>query len=253
VSVYRQRGTVLIAGTGIALALALGALFVLQRSLLFFPTHDPSEPFCKTSGLTHWVEDGQYVGEVRSGAATGRVWLYAHGSGGQAARTGYILPHFLPEDTVYIVEYPGYGDKGGSPSERAINAAVLGAYRALAARFGAAQIHVLGESLGSGPAAYLGSVDDPPGQIDLVVPYDDITAVAQERYPLLPIRALMRDRWYNSKALSHYTGHLEIFGARQDEVIPVHHAQALAAQLPKARYREMDTGHFWADKVDVIF
>ena len=53
----------------------------------------------------------------------------------------------------------------------------------------------------------------------------------------------MRDQWDNVAALQKYTGPVEIYATRDDEVIPFKHARALADALPNARLIEMPGGH----------
>lgn len=236
---------------GLAYLGLLTILFIKQRSFLYFPSHDDSRQLGAAAGLTPWVENGAYLGMKRDPQPGGRVWLFTHGNGGQAAGRGYAMRYFAANDGVYIVEYPGYGDQRGSPTEGGINEAALSAYRILSARFGAQQVCVLGESLGSGPASMLGSLSDAPRRIVLVVPYDRITSVAQEKFPFAPIGLLMRDRWDNLRALANYQGRLDIWGAAHDEVIPVVHARRLAQGLPRAKYHEIDSGHGWADSGQV--
>jgi pimeloyl-ACP methyl ester carboxylesterase len=231
--------------------LLLCVVFAKQRSLLFFPSHDNSEQLGARAGLQPWIVNGAYVGMRRAPALGGRVWLFTHGNGGQAAGRAYAMRFFRPSDGVYVVEYPGYGDKPGEPGEASINAAAIAAYEALRAQYGSASICVLGESMGTGPASVLGSLADPPRRIVLVVPYDRIVEVAAEKYALIPARLLMRDRWDNPRALAQYPGRVDIWGASRDEVIPVEHARRLARQLPRAHYHEFNSGHGWADVNDV--
>jgi hypothetical protein len=151
------------------------------------------------------------------------------------------------------LEYPGYGERPGAPSREAFNAAALQAYRWLLKTYGKEAILVLGESLGSGVASYLGSVADAPNHIVLVVPFDRLADVAQESIAFLPVRYLLRDRWDNIDALRSFHGKLDVFGATHDNVIPVHHARNLAASLPTSIYHEFDGDHGWAngDAVDL--
>ena len=232
---------------GLIYLLLLAIVFFKQRSLMFFPSHDDSDRLGLEAGLVRWVENEQYLGMKREPTAPARVWLFTHGNGGQAAGRTYVMRYFQPTDAVYIVEYPGYGDQPGSPIEAALNTITERAYRQLQSRYGSQKICVLGESLGSGPASHLGSLADPPRRIVLVVPFDDITRVAQGEFPWIPVRLLMRDHWNNGKALSAYQGRLDIWGAAFDEVIPVGHARRLARSLPRAQYHEIKSGHGWAD------
>ena len=236
---------------GIAYLGLLAILFLKQRSFLYFPSHEDSRRLGAAAGLTPWFDGDSYLGMKREPKAGGRIWLFSHGNGGQAAGRGYAMRYFNANDGVYIVEYPGYGDQQGAPSEKGINAAVLKAYRTLGSQFGTQNICVLGESLGSGPASMLGSLSDPPRRIVLVVPYDRITSVAQEKIPFAPVGLLMRDRWDNLAALSNYKGRLDIWGAAHDQVIPVVHARRLAQGLPQAKYHEINSGHGWADSGQV--
>jgi len=227
--------------------LVLAAVFMKQRSLLFFPTHDVSHILGARAGLVSWMVDGSYVGMKREPAEGGRVWLFTHGNGGQAAGRAYVMRYFKPSDGVFVVEYPGYGDKPGEPSEEAINASVITAYEHLRAKYGARRICVLGESMGTGPASILGTLADPPRRIVLLVPFDRIVDVAAERFSSIPVRLLMRDRWDNIESLSHYSGRIDIWAAAYDEVIPVSHARNLAKRLTHATYHEINSGHGWAE------
>jgi len=227
--------------------LVLVAIFFKQRSLLFFPSHDGSRILGARAGLASWMVEGNYVGMKREPAEGGRVWLVAHGNGGQAAGRAYLMRYFKPSDGVFVVEYPGFGDRPGEPGEDEINAAVIAAYESLRSKYGSKRICVLGESMGTGPASVLGTLSDPPRRIVLVVPFDRIVDVAAEKYSSLPVRLLMRDRWDNVAALSRYAGRIDVWGALHDEVIPVAHARDLAKNLPQATYHEINAGHGWAD------
>jgi hypothetical protein len=102
---------------------------------------------------------------------------------------------------------------------------------------------VVGESIGSGPASVLATVSPPPDKIVLVTPYDVLSKVAGYHFPYLPVGLMLRDNWNNVRALKGYQGPLEIFGARDDTIIPIRFARALAESKPTARFREIPGGH----------
>jgi pimeloyl-ACP methyl ester carboxylesterase len=124
-----------------------------------------------------------------------------------------------------------------------INAAAVEAYGLLQTLYPGVPIGVIGESLGSGPASYLCSLPDAPSRAVLIVPFDNLLSVAKEHIHFLPVSLLMRDKWDNVAALARYAGRVDIYGAAQDTVIPVHHARQLAQALPRATYHEVDCGH----------
>lgn len=102
---------------------------------------------------------------------------------------------------------------------------------------------MVGESIGSGPAAGLARQSIPPDKIVLVVPFDTLASVAQEKFPLLPVRLLLRDCWDNNAALYGYAGKLEIYGAIDDQIIPIGHAERLARSVPRAVFHAIPGGH----------
>lgn len=227
------------------IVLGIASLFAsqaIQRKVLFFPSHHAN-----SNGFTRWEHAGETIGYAREVTAPANVWLMLHGNGGQAADRAYAMHAFDERDSVYILEYPGYGERAGSPSRRAFDAAAREGYAALRARFPGKPVCVFGESLGSGPASMLSRETPAPDKIVLVVPFDSIAAVARGHVRYLPVGLILAGTWDNVDALSGYRGPLEIFGAERDEVIPVRHAEALAASVPQARFHRIPINHGWAN------
>src|ERR1700677_339820 len=100
----------------------------------------------------------------------------AHGNGGQAAGRDYVLRRMSKEDSLYVLEYPGYGSREGSPSLESINRAASEAYQLLRSQHPNTPVCVLGESIGSGPACALALEKIPPDKIVLVVPFDTLAS-----------------------------------------------------------------------------
>lgn len=218
-------------------------VFVNQRRLIYYPTH--GEP---GTALEPWAEGGRIIGYCRPAGHPRAVWLMAHGNGGQASQRGYVLAHMAPDEALYVLEYPGYGLRGGTPSMASMNRAAAEAYQALRREHPGTPVCVLGESIGSGPASFLCTLAPPPDKLVLVVPFDVFASVASEHMPLLPVRLLLRDAWDNVEALRGYRGPVAIYGARDDRIIPPRHARRLAARLPGAAYIEIEGGHNdWPD------
>lgn len=166
-----------------------------------------------------------------------------HGNAGQAADRLYAVPSFSPDDSVFILEYPGYGKRAGVPSQEAFNGAAQVAYLLLKKNYPHLPVCVAAESIGSGPASYLASLSQPPNKLVLIVPFDKISSVALNYFPSFLVDLLLKDNWDNIEALSHYQGPIEIFGAEADTIIPVRHAKALAAAIPSAELTIFVGGH----------
>jgi uncharacterized protein len=230
-------------------AMTLLLIGCAQRKLLYFPSHDKSEQFAASGKMMPWLDKNQgLIGYARIPANPNRVWLIMHGNGGQAAHRAYMLAYFKPTDAVYVLEYPGYGDRAGDPSKTAFNQAAETAYQLLAMQYGRYSIHVLGESIGSGPASFLATMNNPPARIVLLVPFDLISNVAQEKFPFLPVKLMLLDQWNNIESLKNYSNRLDIWAATHDQVIPTHHAKNLAKNLPKSHFHEFEGSHNWSEK-----
>lgn len=210
----------------------------LERALLFHPTHRPHN-----NSLTPWTSNDEIIGYARKLAAPSNVWLLLHGNAGQAADRLYALPSFATADAIFILEYPGYGSRAGVPSREAFNQAAQQAYLLLRATYPHIPICVAAESIGSGPASFLATLSPPPDKIVLIVPFDKLSLVANDYFPPLLVDLILQNDWDNVAALMHYQGPVEIFGAEGDTIIPVKHAKALGAALPRAKMTIISGGH----------
>lgn len=213
-------------------------LFFAQRSLLFLPTHNLS-----VSRLEPWGIDGVAVGYCREVPSPNTVWLMMHGNAGQASDRDYVLEHLSADDALYVLEYPGYGARDGSPSKSSIDAAARKAYNNLRRRYPHTSVCVIGESIGSGPAVMLATAQQPPDKFVLITPFDTLYRVAARRFFFLPVWLLLLDRWDNIAALREYQGEIEIYGVKADTVIPVHHAFSLAGACKNVTFNLIPGGH----------
>jgi uncharacterized protein len=225
------------------LLLALGCSSI-ERKLLFYPTHRPAD-----SGLIPWTNNGEIIGYSRKVDSPKNAWLMLHGNAGQASDLAYAIGSFSAEDSVFILEYPGYGNCKGKPSKQAFDRAAKEAYLLLRKAHPAVPVCVVGESIGTGPASTLTKLAPPPDKLVLLVPFDKLSLVAKDHFPSWLVSLLLSDNWDNVEALSTYKGPIEIFGAEADTVIPVRHAKALAAAVPLSKLVVIQGGHNdWSDR-----
>lgn len=149
-----------------------------------------------------------------------------HGNGGEALHRQWVVELATPRTAVALVEYPGYGGRRGEPSEKNILRAALEAYDALVLRYPKVPVVVLGESLGTGVAAYL-AAHRPVERLALVSPYTSIEDVAAKHYPWLPVRWLLRDRYRTAEFLRQVTVPLAVIHGGDDTLIPAEFAETL--------------------------
>lgn len=230
------------------IAMALAGCESAQRSVLFHPTNHGND-----RGLVRWTRGEALIGFSREVPLPRNVWLMLHGNGGQASDRAYALRAFSANDSVFILEYPGYGQRPGAPSRKSFDAAAREAYALLRERFPDTPVCVVAESIGSGPAATLASLDRPPDKLVFIVPFDSLTAVGRDYVSSSIANPVLAGTWNNAEALANYHGPLDVFGAQNDEVIHVRHARTLARSRPQANFRLIRGGHNdWARQPELL-
>lgn len=143
-----------------------------------------------------------------------------HGNGGCAFQCGHyadVIQAVAPMN-VFLLEYPGYENRAGSPSEKSIDAAADEALELLPTN---APIYLVGESLGTGVASYLaGKHSNHVAGVVLLAPYNSLVDVAQNHMPFLPVTLLLRDRFPSEDYLRTYRGPLAVLVSGEDKVVP---------------------------------
>ena len=212
----------------VALYLALcAALFVFQRSLIYFPR--PAAVEAADARLKLSMPDADVWVTTRARAGPRAVIYF----GGNAEDVSRNLPGFaeaFPDDALYFLHYRGFGGSGGSPSEEAIAKDALALFDQVYASH--PQIAVVGRSLGSGVAVRLAS-QRPVQQLILVTPYNSLEEIAEQHYPWLPVKWLLRDRFESGKYAAHIRVPTLLLAASDDEVIARASTERLLDSFPK--------------------
>lgn len=206
---------------GICIVMAL-----IQRSLLFFPTVSDSttvDQNARSAGLARWTDaSGSNIGFKRlalSQPSQGSV-LITYGNGSSATGSAHYADDVQNTAAmdVYILEYPGYEDRPGHPTEKTIFAAAANALQMIPTN---QPVYLVGESLGTGVASYLaGTFTNRIAGIVLISPFSSVADVAQYRYPILPVRLLIEDPFKSRDYLMDYRGKVAITVDGKDDVVP---------------------------------
>jgi uncharacterized protein len=219
----------------------VGAAWVFQRKLLYFPSPERVRP--ANVGLKGVAEqvlktpDGQqiitWVGQPKPGFPT---ILYFHGNGGNLTGRAARMATYLAQGYgMTMMSYRSFSGSTGSPSEKANIADALLAYDTLVAGgTPPSNIIVYGESLGSGVATQVAATR-PVGGIILDAPYTSTVDVGARNFWFLPVRLLMSDRYETIRHIKNVAAPLLIVHGERDVVIPVAMGRAVhaAAVSPK--------------------
>ena len=224
----------------IYLLLCIGLAFA-QPSLIFHPTHRPNK---NPEWTTEDIDSDMpvYAGVVFGVKRPNHVYFLIHGNEGQADDMDYYYKLLPAGSALYVMEYPGYGKRGGAFIQNGINATALRSYDFLEKRFVQSSVTVIGESLGVGPAAYIASLR-PVENLYLITPYHDLPGLLQQKIPWLPAAWLCTYRWDVAELLKNFEGHLTLVGVRNDTLVPAAEAQRLSQELPRAHLEIIDGTH----------
>jgi len=194
--------------------LLCGALFLFQRSLIYYP-----QPAAN--------QDSASILTLPLGEATIRVSTHPQDGpaaviyfGGNADDVSHDLPDLVrafPNTAIYALHYPGYGGSSGRPSQQSIFAAALKltAY----AKREHQNVTVIGRSLGSGVAVWVAS-QTPLAHLILITPFDSLADPAQAQYPIFPVRWLLRDKFESWRYAPEVSAPTRIIVAGDDELVP---------------------------------
>jgi pimeloyl-ACP methyl ester carboxylesterase len=209
----------------IAYLLIVLAAMIFQRRLIYFPTKIPADMVVQAAaehGFVPWKNPaGQIVGwKLPATSSPTASVLITHGNAGCAIDRGYLarpIHDAMPVD-VYVLEYPGYGARDGSPGKQSFFAAGAEAFELLPDSL---PKYVASESIGAGVACHLaGTHPKEVAGLMLFAPYHDLASVAQRRMPFLPTYLLLLDRFNPAEDLKNYHGPVKMVVAGSDEIIP---------------------------------
>jgi pimeloyl-ACP methyl ester carboxylesterase len=218
-----RAAALLISAALVAYAVACLALFMLQRSLIYFPQ---ARSFGNPSNtLILPVASAELVVTVRPHAGP-KALIYF---GGNAEDVSANLPSFsaaFPDHAIYLLHYRGYGGSTGKPSEALLHADARALFDKVHRDH--PSIALVGRSLGSCVAVRLAS-ERPAARLLLVTPFDSIREFAAKQFPYFPVRWLLLDKFESNRYAPAVRIPTHILQAEHDEVIPADSTRALQA------------------------
>jgi uncharacterized protein len=247
-------GTVMIGLLGafaLLYAVALAALYVGQRKLLYFPNAVEVAPASvglpNAERLHLTTGDGERLLAWYIAPAAGKpLILYFHGNGGGLDLRAERFNAFAAAgDGLLAVEYRGYAGSTGAPSEVGLLADGEATWiEALRLGFPPGRIVLMGESLGSGVAVAL-AARHPAAALVLDSPYSTIADDAAALFWMFPVRALMRDAFRSDERIARVFAPLLIVHGTRDDAVPIRLAEKLfaLAHEPKDFIRVEGGGH----------
>jgi fermentation-respiration switch protein FrsA (DUF1100 family) len=238
---------------------AVGFLLVRETSLVFVGAGEtpwgiwvPKRADVPWDTLRSTADDGAlvFLMESRVDDAQDRPWaIYFHGNSGILGTRSNVGRYRLLREAgfnVLAVEYRGYGASAGNgkPSETGLYTDARAAWHHLVRdrKVAPTRIVVYGWSLGSGPAMYL-ATEMKPAAVITEGAFTSLPDIGASRYPWIPARLLMRNRFDNLARAPSITVPWILFHSTNDDKVPFSHAERLAAAGRDERFIPLAARH----------
>lgn len=211
----------LFAGGALLYLILCGALFFLQRRLIYFP--QPRSLNEGAAAIRMQSAGADLVVTARPHPGPNAVIYF----GGNAEDVSYNLPSFsaaFPDHAIYLLHYRSYGGSTGRPSEAAISTDALALFDRVKTTHDS--VVAIGRSLGAAVAIKVAR-ERPVARVVLVTPFASLRGLASRQFPYVPVGWLLRDKFESWKHAEHVTAPTLIIAAEHDEVVPRSSTEAL--------------------------
>lgn len=174
-----------------------------------------------------WVEHPQPAGTL----------LFFHGNAGNISHRLQTLRLFYELGyRTLIIDYRGYGQSDGTPSESGLYTDADAAWQYLVTERGLApeDIVISGRSLGAAVALQL-SLEHPPRALIMESAFTSVPEMAAVHYSWLPVRWLSRFKFNNLEGISRLSCPILLVHGLQDEIVPYQQSLSLYARAPSPK------------------
>jgi hypothetical protein len=227
--------------------------FVFQDRMVFFPDpHLVGNP--GNLGLDYedvWIESadgyrlhGWFVPGPRDNARA--TVLFLHGNAGNISHRLEMLKivHQLGLNCL-MLDYRGYGQSQGSPSEQGLYTDAEAAWNWLVQEKGLSSRDIIcwGRSLGGAVAAYVAR-DKNPGALIIESSFTSLPELGQKLYPFLPVKMISRMSFSTPQYIKYMSCPVLVVHSPEDEIVPFAFGEELyrAAKEPR-EFLQIQGGH----------
>lgn len=210
------------AGAIVAVLLVVVALgWLFQRRLVYLPAGPPppvADVLPEGEAVTLSTSDDLELEAWFVEAGPTAVLVFPGNAGNRAARAPLARALTAEGLSVLLVDYRGYGGNPGTPTEEGLRLDAQAAAAWAQGRAGIQDLVYLGESLGSGVAAWL-ATRQPPAALVLRSPIPSLGAIARVHYGPVP-DVFLRDRFDVLEAIGRTQVPVLVVVGGDDAIVP---------------------------------
>lgn len=209
---------------------ACSLLYIFQEKLIFFPTATPAGNRKAFDHIKITIPHNNItlVGWLfKSPNADHPFIIYYGGNAEEASANLYDIDNF-GDVSLLCVNYRGYGDSDGQPTEKNLfaDALYIFDYVVEKEKIAPENIILLGRSLGSGVATYVAASRKVRAVI-LVTPFDSLENMAKDYYPIFPVRLLLKHKFKSLQMAKEINVPLLAILAERDTIVPSSNSENL--------------------------
>ena len=165
--------------------------------------------------------------------------LFLHGNAGSLDNRIHKINHFKNINVNFlIIAWRGFNGNKGKPTEKGLYDDARSAVRWLKSKgVNASDIIIYGESLGTGIATEIAQKKNFAGII-LESPFTSMIDAAKDKYPYLPVRLLLKDKYESNQKIKNIKSPVLIMHGKVDNIVPFHMGEKMyeLANDPKYYY-----------------
>lgn len=213
-----------------------GGFYLFQEKLVFYPQKlDENYQFSfdqRYEELNIKTQDGLFLNSFLFKAdSTKGVIIFLHGNAGALDTWGQLAPFYVEQNyDILFFDYRGFGKSDGKiENQSQLFRDVQTVYDTIKAKYSEDRITIMGYSIGTGPAAYLASKNNPQKLI-LIAPYYSLTNVVKSICPIIP-EFLIKYKLETYKYIPDCSMPVTIFHGNEDQVIDYRNSEMLSNLL----------------------
>lgn len=236
-----RRGSKALAIAAAAYLVLMGLAWGFQRRFIYLPARGAPPPVERAlpgaREVAFETEDGLRLAAWLLPTARqpprSSVIVFHGNAGDRASRAPLARALADGGHDVLLVDYRGYAENPGSPSEGGLVRDARAARAWVAARSNR-PIVLFGESLGAAVAVAL-AAEQPSDALALRSPFTSLADAGRAHYPFLPLGLILKDRWSSIERIAHVGVPVLVVAGTSDGVVPFEQSRALfdAAREPK--------------------
>ena len=229
---------------GLVVLIYLTITFVLyysQRSLLYHPSENNYSgdklivPIDKVKILTD--DNIELVAWHHKKNDNYKTILFLHGNAGSLENRIHKINHFNDMDVNFlIVAWRGFSGNKGKPTENGLYIDAKSAVKWLKNKgVNEEEIIIYGESLGTGVGTEIAQNKNFAGII-LESPFTSMVDAGADKYPIFPIRLLLKDKYESYKKIKNIKSPILIMHREVDKIVPFWMGKKMYAVANEPKY-----------------